>query len=217
MRKMQSIILLILVLSPLAIIPDIMRAIDTNSSGTSSSPIDSESGLPDDTIPNPSDSMQISSGTDLGTADPITIERQGYYSTGNITARTDTMENTNQNLLIDTANNWKGSRAEVQVSDLTTLYAVNGTFDEGIPGTFSNPNSTNPTPYYPYGWDATSNTTNLGQTQRVSYDAASFIVVENEGTKIVPSGMSSTNLPAMYAINGFVKPPILVKSATSSS
>ena len=145
-----------------------------------------------DSIPNPSEKMQLAAGIGSGVSDPLTIERQGYYSTGNITARTDIMQNTHENLMIDTSNDWMGSRAEVEVSDLTTLYAVNGTFDEGIPGTNINPNETVQVSYYPFGWDARSNNTDAGQTQRAAYDAAEFIVVENEGTKIGPSGKQYT-------------------------
>ncbi|MGY5879266.1 MAG: hypothetical protein RTV31_03400 [Candidatus Thorarchaeota archaeon] len=192
-RKFLSILVLILVVSPLMMKPNTISSIDRPRFNDDDDISDTMVGPYDDVIPNPSDGMQLANGMSTGVADPLTIERQGYYATGNISARTDTNENTHQNLLIDTGNNWKGSRAEVEVMDLATLYAVNGTYDEGIIGTYPNPNATNPTPYFPYGWDATSNSTDEGQTQRVAYDSASFIVVENEGTKIGPSGRKYTH------------------------
>ncbi len=140
--------------------------------------------------PETSVSFTTSQDTQTGTMNPITVEQRGYYSTGNIAARTDTGVGTSSNLLIDTPNNWIGDLAELNTWNLTSLYAINGTFDAGIPGPNINPNMTVPTQYYPYGWNATSVTTNTGQTQVAAYDSSGskFVTVENQGLKKGPSG-----------------------------
>ncbi len=177
----------------MAMIPEIMQSIPETSLSSPSQISTPESDGINNLNQEPSNRMTFSSEISDGVADPLLVERRGYYSTGNITARTDIMENTEENLLLDTANDWKGSVAEVEVTDLTTLYVVNGTYDDGIVGTNVNPSSTNPPSYYPFGWNATSNSTDGGQTQRAAYDAADYIVVENEGTKIGPSGKQYTH------------------------
>ncbi|TFG32382.1 hypothetical protein EU527_10290 [Candidatus Thorarchaeota archaeon] len=199
----QTLLIIAILVSPIIMIPDVIRVMDrkgfsdTDSIDPSGSFTEKDTireDIPPDDVPlNPSDRQQLAYEFTSGIADPLIIERQGYYSTGTIIARTDIMEHTHQNLLIDTSNNWKGSIAEVEVTDLTTLYAVNGTFDEGIVGTNENPSTTNPAKYFPYGWEATSNTTNIEQTQRAAYDATKFIVVENEGRKEGSSGVKYTH------------------------
>ena len=201
--KIRTLLFLLVVLSSLMMIPGIPYTSNetniggTQSTGTAVPPQDNNTALEDDSssnmTPNHSNIIVSASDSTSGFADPLSVERRAYYSTGPIVARTDTMENTRQNLTLDTANGWKGSAADVQVTDLTTLYAVNGTFDEGIVGTNIDPNSTIPASFYPYGWGATSNSTDAGQTQRAAYDSARFVVVENEGTKIGPSGKHYTH------------------------
>ena len=201
--KINTLLILFMLAIPILIVPGIMQAVDESESNSSektdssNSLIDTTDDLknqfPDGPEPTTYDEIRTADEMNSGVADPLIIERQGYYSTGSIVARTDIMENTQQNLILDTANNWKGSVAEVDVTDLITLYAVNGTFDEGIVGTNVNPNSTFPPRFHPYGWNATSNSTDAGQTQRATYDVAKFVVVENEGTKIGPSGKHYTH------------------------
>ena len=77
-----------------------------------------------------------------GVLDPVTVEQRGYSSTGNVSARTDTSSNTQQNLAIDTAHEWIGSQVKADVWNLARLYVVNGTFNEGHPGYTVNPNGT---------------------------------------------------------------------------
>ena len=115
-----------------------------------------------------------------GIIDPVTIEQSGYSSTGNVSARTDTMVNTNQSLTIDTAHDWVVSSAEVEVTNLEKLYVVNGTFDEGSLGYTINPNGT--LEYYPFGWSATSNNTDPDQVQLVTYEESNnrYVSVQNQ-------------------------------------
>ncbi|MFX1481587.1 MAG: hypothetical protein ACFFCP_00210 [Promethearchaeota archaeon] len=115
-----------------------------------------------------------------GTFDPIPVEQSGYYSTGNISARTDTSSGTEQAFPIDTDHNWMASTAEIDVWDLERMYVVNGTFDAGIPGYTVNPNGT--LEGYPFGWIATSNNTDPDQTQLVSYvdSGRSYVSVQNQ-------------------------------------
>ena len=49
-----------------------------------------------------------------GTLDPVRVEQSGYYTTENLSARTDTGTNTKANLTIDEENSWCVSRAPTQ-------------------------------------------------------------------------------------------------------
>ncbi|RDE10813.1 MAG: hypothetical protein C4K49_12515 [Candidatus Thorarchaeota archaeon] len=123
-----------------------------------------------------------------GTLNPVPVEQRGYAASGNLSARTDTRTNINTSLAIDQEHGWEGSLAEVQVWNLTRLYAVNGSFDTGSPGSNTNPNGS--VAYHPSSWDSISNSTNTGQTQVSSYDsgANSYTSVENQGVKTGSSG-----------------------------
>ncbi len=115
-----------------------------------------------------------------GVLQPVTVEQRGYSSTGNVSARTDTLDNTQQSLAIDTAHNWVGSQIEADVWNLERLYVVNGTFDEGYPGYTINPNGT--LANYPLGWSAISNSSNVDQVQQVSYEESAnrYVTVQNK-------------------------------------
>ncbi|MGD9396940.1 MAG: hypothetical protein PVJ05_10970, partial [Candidatus Thorarchaeota archaeon] len=119
-----------------------------------------------------------------GVLDPVIVEQTGYSVSGQLYARTDTSENTAYDLPIDTIHSWKASEADVNVTDLTRLYAVNGTFDEGVPGENVNPNGT--IDAFPYGWISSSNTTDSTTTQRSTYEqiGSYYVSVENEGKSI---------------------------------
>ncbi|MFW9850202.1 MAG: hypothetical protein ACFFF4_13780, partial [Candidatus Thorarchaeota archaeon] len=98
---------------------------------------------------NPDSSMLLSppnaipaSHSESGKIDPLEIEQRGYVSTGVTTARTDTMTNIASSLSIDTVHDWVASEANATISNLQRLYIVNGTLDEGIPGTNDFPNET---------------------------------------------------------------------------
>jgi hypothetical protein len=116
-----------------------------------------------------------------GTLDPVQIEQSGYYSTGNISARTDTLVGTANAFPIDSDHEWKASTAEIDVWNIERLYVVNGTFDQGIPGYTLNPNYA--LDGYPYGWSAVSNNSDPDQTQLVSFDDGGrrFVSVQNQG------------------------------------
>ncbi len=131
--------------------------------------------------------MTLAEGSQSGVMNPLTVEQQGYYSTGRINARTDTGAGISSELIIDTSNGWLGDLAEVNTTDLTTIYALNGTFSDGVSGENFNPTESNPAQYGPYGWNATSYSTNSGQNQLAAYDSSEFVVVQNEGVKTGPS------------------------------
>ena len=122
----------------------------------------------------------------LGTLNPTTIEQSGYSCTGNITARTDTHLNTQQELSIDTAHDWVASSADVRLWNLEQLYALNGTFEQGLPGINIQPNGT--ADYYPFGWtsNSTDTPTYSDDVQLSSYESGddTFIAVENIGGKV---------------------------------
>jgi hypothetical protein len=115
-----------------------------------------------------------------GTLNPVLVEQSGYYSTGNISARTDTSTGTEQAFPIDTDHNWMASSAEIDIYNLEKLFVVNGTFDQGIPGYTLNPNGT--LEAFPYGWSAISNNTDPDQIQLVSYEESGryYVSVQNQ-------------------------------------
>ena len=143
----------------------------------------SESRLP--TQQEPDDrAFSISDDQLEGTLDPMQIEQSGYASSGNISARTDTMSNLAYDLPLDEAHNWIASEAEVSILNLMKVYAVNGTFEEGVPGTNVNPNGT--VTYHPLGWDVYSNNTDVDQVQMASFDSTgrSYITADNQGGRV---------------------------------
>jgi len=98
----------------------------------------------------------LSTDTRSGVLNPLEIEQEGINaeSTGLIHARTDTQPAVQSNLTLDTENGWMSNQVEVDVSSLSRLYALNGTFDEGTPGNNSEPSGS--VTNYPLGWDARS-------------------------------------------------------------
>lgn len=116
-----------------------------------------------------------------GILNPITIEQTGYSSTSNLSARTDTLDNTVQVMTIDTSHNWVASQAQIDIWNLERLYVINGTFDDGFLGYTINPNGilTN----YPLGWTAISTSGDIDQEQQVSYEESNgrYVTVQNKG------------------------------------
>ena len=122
-----------------------------------------------------------------GNLDPIQVEQNGYSTTGNVSARTDMMHNTEQTLTIDTDHDWIASAADVNLWNLKKIYAENGTYEDGYPGVNINP--TGSVSYHPFGWDAYSTSTDIVQTQVASYSLGteSYVIVENQGTPTGPA------------------------------
>jgi len=130
-------------------------------------------------------SVADSSVVSSGVLDPVAVEQSGYTASENLSARTDTYENLAYDLPLDSAHGWIADEAEVTVWNLEKLYAVNGSFSEGVPGINVNPNGT--VDAYPLGWSANS-TDGVGYAddlQIASYDdtGREFIVVDSQGAK----------------------------------
>jgi hypothetical protein len=124
-----------------------------------------------------------------GTLDPVAIEQMGYRTSGPQAARTDINPSVTYDLPLDDTHGWFGSQAEVEITDLNRLYVINGTFEDGVPGLdYLDPATA--INHYPFGWNATAYNPDSGQTQLSAYDdiGSKFIVVENQGKKIGPSG-----------------------------
>ncbi|MFW9892592.1 MAG: hypothetical protein ACFFFO_10340 [Candidatus Thorarchaeota archaeon] len=85
---------------------------------------------------------------------PAIIEQRGNKTSATLQAATDSKTNVKTALTLDTANNWVGSRASVNLWNLKRLYVANGSLSEGIEGQTTNP--TGGVSFYPYGWDAIS-------------------------------------------------------------
>jgi hypothetical protein len=98
----------------------------------------------------------LSTDTRSGVLNPLEIKQEGIdaESTGLIHARTDTQPVVQSNLTLDTENGWMSNQVEVNVSSLSRVYALNGTFDKGTPGNNSEPSGS--VTNYPLGWDARS-------------------------------------------------------------
>ena len=67
-----------------------------------------------------------------GILNPAVIEQRGNKTNPVLHAETDSGTNVKSNLSLDTANNWVGSRASVELWNLERLYVVNGSLSEGI-------------------------------------------------------------------------------------
>ncbi|MGY5875564.1 MAG: hypothetical protein RTU30_07445 [Candidatus Thorarchaeota archaeon] len=76
---------------------------------------------------------------------------------------------------------WRGEQIEVSVSDLNTLYVLNGTFENGNPGT--NVDWIGDGTYYADGWLAQREFLDFRGRQRASYvqDDGKYVILENEG------------------------------------
>lgn len=112
-----------------------------------------------------------------GTLDPVIIEQTGNKTTSTIHAETDSNTNVKTNLLIDTGNNWVGSKASVNLWDLNRLYVENGSVTEGITGVTQNPAGS--ISFYPYGWDATSGSPDPGMDMIVEYSNQEIALKSN--------------------------------------
>ncbi|MHA2040737.1 MAG: hypothetical protein ACW975_02645 [Candidatus Thorarchaeota archaeon] len=119
-----------------------------------------------------------------GVLEPVFIEQVGYMSTGNQTALTDRNPNVGYDFPIDEAHDWMGSRAEVDVWNLTKTFVSNGTFDEGISGI--NEGFASEPLFYPFGWNTWGNSSDAGTIQRTGYveEDRKYILMEDEGDPI---------------------------------
>ncbi|MFX0107033.1 MAG: hypothetical protein ACFE7R_02010, partial [Candidatus Hodarchaeota archaeon] len=138
----------------------------------------------------PDANFNFASSTIEGILDPVTVEQRGYTTSSTQSVRNDVYPLIEYNLPLDDEHGWVGSQAEVNITDLKRLYVVNGTFENGIPGQNIIDATSNVT-YYPFGWNATaSNPNEVAQVQVAAYDdsGTKFVVVENQGLKIGPSG-----------------------------
>lgn len=138
-----------------------------------------------------------------GVLNPLTVEETGYASLGILSGRTDTGTGTSYTIPLDEEHNWVASRAEVDVSNLTRLYALNGSFVDGLSGPNINPNGS--VEYHPFGWDAISNDTassDEAQTQIATYDDSDtgYVLVENQGEKTGGSGKQYIHSAGTYVL-----------------
>ncbi|MFW9800140.1 MAG: hypothetical protein ACFFD9_06880, partial [Candidatus Thorarchaeota archaeon] len=119
-----------------------------------------------------------------GVMNPAAIEQIGYLSSGNQTAHTDKDSNVGYDFAIDEAHNWMGSSAEVDIWNLTKVFAANGTFDSGISG--MNDNLALNVTAYPFGWNTSGYSPNAKTIQRSGYisEDRKYVVLENEGEQI---------------------------------
>ncbi|MFW9788199.1 MAG: hypothetical protein ACFFE2_10775 [Candidatus Thorarchaeota archaeon] len=76
---------------------------------------------------------------------------------------------------------WYGDKIKVTANDIRKLYALNGTFESGNPGT--NEDWAGDGAYYADGWLARREVNSLFGRQRASYvqDIDSYVILENEG------------------------------------
>ncbi|MBD3158479.1 MAG: hypothetical protein GF309_06770, partial [Candidatus Lokiarchaeota archaeon] len=67
-----------------------------------------------------------------GVLNPLDVEQRGYTTPGVLAGRTDTGIGTSYAFPLDEEHDWVASMAELEVWNLTRLYAVNGSFIDGI-------------------------------------------------------------------------------------
>ncbi|MFW9913122.1 MAG: hypothetical protein ACFFEU_11655 [Candidatus Thorarchaeota archaeon] len=134
----------------------------------------------------PIDSIGLAEHAIEGIFDPATIEQVGYVTSGNQSALTEINPAVIYDLPLDDIHGWVASQAEVDIWNLERLYAVNGSFNDGIAGVNLNPNGT--ISYYPYGWIANSTDTTdyPDDVQAAGYEPtqSGYITVQNEGGKV---------------------------------
>jgi hypothetical protein len=120
--------------------------------------------------------FSISQTTHEGVIDPIRIRQSGYQTTDLRKGNTNTGANTAGNITIDEANDWFVNKTEIEVTGLKRLYAVNGTFDNGID------------PWIPYSVNGGQN------TQIYSYNSSEgYVVCRNMGKYDSKNGGSYTH------------------------
>ena len=134
--------------------------------------------------------FQESDDTLSGVMDPALVEQYGYSTTGVLDSRTDSGVNAASSIPIDNNTGWMGSQTQVTLWDMQRLYAENGTFDEGIGGTNTYPDSLTA---YPNGWGGNElnwyDPSGGTQTLLASYDSDNgYVSVETHGEeRTVPS------------------------------
>ncbi|MHA2426300.1 MAG: hypothetical protein ACXAEF_16040, partial [Candidatus Thorarchaeota archaeon] len=116
----------------------------------------------------PIDESQLSEEVEIqGLLDPVVIEQTGNKTTPTLQAETDSKTNVKTNLSINTANNWFGTQASVNLWNLKRLYVENGSMSEGIEGDNTDPIGS--VLFHPFGWDAISGSTDPSMTLTASY------------------------------------------------
>ncbi|MFW9847540.1 MAG: hypothetical protein ACFFF4_00265, partial [Candidatus Thorarchaeota archaeon] len=114
-----------------------------------------------------------------GLLDPVIVEQNGYYDTGNLSGRTDTNVGAYVDVPIDNESNWVASEADMALWNLNREYAENGTYNDGIGGSNTYPASASA---YPYGWGIDQYDPSGVQTLISYYDNESeYVTVENQG------------------------------------
>jgi len=79
---------------------------------------------------------------------------------------------------------WKADQIAIDVRNIKSLHALNGSFENGVPGT--NVDWTGDGQYHPYGWQARRESPYIPGRQRTSYisTAPKYVVLENEGYEV---------------------------------
>ncbi len=190
-RKIAALLVLTMFLVTVSYIPDVfLNSNNDQSLQSGSSPLQNEivTLTPEEDLqPHSSDfSVAGSNGVSGGVLDPVLVEQIGYAASENLSARTDTYENLAYDLPLDSAHSWVADQAEVTVWNLEKLYAVNGSYAQGVPGVNLNPNGT--VDYYPLGWSADSDDTSTyaDDLQLAAFDDSGrqYIAVESQGGKV---------------------------------
>ncbi|MDH4214257.1 MAG: hypothetical protein OEV85_10080, partial [Candidatus Thorarchaeota archaeon] len=186
-ETLTSILVLSMFIVTMTFVPEIMQLsllIDDNTDSVKEIPKKLESSPPDRDFGNYEQVKDFYSADETsseGILDSLSVEQRGYASSGYIFARTDMSSNLEYNLPIDRVHSWLGSEASISIWNLTRLYVVNGTLDEGIPGKNYYPSEN--VSYRPYGWD--SNSTNIdpatNQTSAYYVSDSYYMSVEDQG------------------------------------
>ncbi|MHA1927256.1 MAG: beta strand repeat-containing protein, partial [Candidatus Thorarchaeota archaeon] len=135
----------------------------------------------------PRNDFMLSQDTETGIFDPVIVEQAGYYDTGSISGRTDIVSEGFTDVPIDNASNWVASSAEMELWNLNREYVENGTFDEGIGGNTTYPDTLSANPDgWGIDWDDPSPSSK--QTLISYYDNSSdYVTVEIGGVENSPT------------------------------
>jgi hypothetical protein len=94
---------------------------------------------------------------------------------------------------------WRAEQVEMNIRKLDLLYALNGTFETGVPG--ANVDWSGDGTYYADGWNARREALTFWGRQRASYidTDSKYITIENEGYEVTsPNGYRHYNGTSIY-------------------
>lgn len=171
-KRTFAVSVLLLIASPLLVIPSVLNPAAFQNAKNDDSLL--VQGAIEEPRIDQSFALSDASGYE-GVLNPVLVDQSGYAASENVSARTDSRSNLQYDLPIDDVHNWVADEAEVSVWNLQRLYAINGSFETGLPGVNQYPSFT----YHPTSWEANA-------TDMPAYsDDEQFAGYDGNGSKYV--------------------------------